>query len=96
MTEVQPKSMRYKFEAATDDTACFLNRLKACNSLAGTRNFRWLVTKPELMSAIAAVAAVLAIPPSSVKMVQTVSKFIEGLGVASHASSATLPKITKV
>ena len=80
-----PVYARYKFEiigTSGDDASQLLDRIKAANTLAGTRGFRWLVTRDEIETATFAVAAVLAIAPNAVKLVVSATNFIVSLGAA--------------
>ena len=76
---------RHKFELVIGDDAAssFLSCLKSCNTLQGTRAFKWLVTKDELSAAVNATAAVLSVPPNSIKHVMTWSTLVGGIGQAS-------------
>ena len=82
LSELQPKPvyLRHKFEmVGGDDASALLNRLKSCPTLAGTRNYRWLITKEEHKTATLAVVSALSIAPKSVKIVMTLSSFLSTL-----------------
>ena len=82
-----PVTARHKFEVIAD-SASFLSRIENCHTLCGTRLYRWFVVKSEMEAAVAATASVLAVAPSSVKLVMRLSDFVTKLGSA-HAPTET-------
>ena len=86
-----PVTGRHKFELI-DDSASLLHRLGACDTLQGTRCFKWFVVKGlEHGSATTAVASVLSVAPDTVKHVIRLSDFVSQLGSAANAITSPEP-----
>ena len=75
-----PICHRYKFSMVHGDISCIVGQIESCESAAACSRFRWLVVKEELDASKMAASVALSTTPNKVKIVMTVSQFVQTLG----------------
>ena len=75
-----PISHRCKFEQVHGDVSCIVRHLSTATCLQAAKSYRWLVVKEELVDSQAAAAVAMSTTTRNVKIVMTVSQFVQTLG----------------